>query len=438
MAVRKQDWEPERGEGDAKRHRDLVKEDVKKRAIDTIANTPIVGKSGKVKVRILGKKSYSFKHGQSDNGSGTGQGEGKVDDVIGTSPIPGEGEGGAGDQPGEWNMETEIEIAEIMDWLSEELGLPKLKKRENGQTAVSKSWKPSGVKKTGIPPHLKKKLTVIQALRRQAGVVLGLKNLLKQALAAEPTLDDNVYIWAWAESGFDKTKAVEILKKVASGEITPPADAKPVMLDNDDLRYKQFEEVIKYESNAVLFAIMDVSGSMDEEKKLIARTFYWWAFNFLRATYENVQIVFIIHHTEARVTNEEEFFHTVESGGTNSFTGFRLAKDTIQTDYPSDKWNVYAMYFSDGEDFDPDETQKAVRELAPLCSALGYAEVGERGELLERHLVPALSMKETRLDDFVYYFAETEDQYFMGANIMGREEIWPLIKAFFHKSEEVE
>ena len=97
MSVRQQDWKPERGEGDAKRHRDLVKEDVKRRAIDSIANTPIVGKSGKVKVRILGKKSYSFKHGQSDNGAGTGQGEGDVGDVIGASPIPGEGEGGAGD-----------------------------------------------------------------------------------------------------------------------------------------------------------------------------------------------------------------------------------------------------------------------------------------------------------------------------------------------------
>lgn len=437
MSVRQQDWKPERGESDAKRHRDLVKEDVKKRAIDSIANTPIVGKSGKVKVRILGKKSYRFKHGQNDSDTGTGQGEGDVGDVIGSSPMPDEGEGGAGDEPGEWELETEIEIAEIMDWLCEELGLPKLKKREGGQTAVSKTWKPSGVKKTGIPPHLKKKLTVIQAIRRQAGVVLGLKELLKKELDATPTLEDKVYVWAWTESDFDAIKAVDILKKVIRGEVTPPANDQPVMLDNDDLRYKQFEEIMEYDSNAVIFAIMDVSGSMDEEKKLIARSFFWWAFNFLRVTYENVQIVFIVHHTEARVTNEEDFFHTVESGGTHSYTGFRLAKNIIQTDYPPDKWNVYAMYFSDGEDYNVEETQKSVQELAPLCSALGYAEVGGGGELLA-HLVPALFMNETKLDDFVYYSAETEDQYFMGAEIMERQEIWPLIKAFFRNSEEVE
>lgn len=441
MAVRKQDWKSERGEKDASRHRDLIKDEVKKRAIDGIVNTPVVGKGGKVKVRIRGKKSYYFRPKQGDGeGAGFGQGEGDVEDIVGRRRNEGEGEGSqAGDDPGEDSFETEIELTELFEWLCEELGLPKLKKREGQEIAVRKGWKPSGVKKTGIPPRLKKKLTTKQAIKRNAGIVLGLKEILAKKLGKDPALDDLIYLWAWAKAKFDRDQAIVHLEKVINGEIKlskEDFEKALIHLDNEDLRYKKFEETIEYESNAVIIAIMDVSGSMTDEKKMIARSFYWWAFNFLRTVYENVRIVFITHHTEAKVVPEEEFFHTVESGGTHCYSGCELAKQLIETDFPSDRWNVYVMHFSDGEDWDTERTTESIKKLLPLCNAVGYGEImNESGESLLDALKDKLGLKEQEIADKDFYIYEQGEQYFIGTDLECKEEIWAVIKAFFRKEE---
>ena len=94
---------------------------------------------------------------------------------------------------------------------------------------------------------------------------------------------------------------------------------------NDDLRFKTWEPTIKYQSNAVVIAMMDVSGSMGEFEKYIARSFYFWMVRFLRTKYKNVKIVFISHHTEAKEVTEEEFFNHGESGGTQVSSAYELA-----------------------------------------------------------------------------------------------------------------
>lgn len=440
MAVRKQDWKAERGERDASRHRDLIKEEVKKKAIDTIVNTPVIGKSGKIKIRIKGKKSYYFRYQQKGGDIGFGQGEGDKGDIIARRPQNGEGEGnGAGDQPGEDNFETEIDISEIFEWLCEELGLPKLKKREGQEIEVRKGWKLSGVKKTGIPPRLKKKLTIKQAIKRSAGIILGLKQILARKIGKDPELDDQVYLWAWVKAKFDRDQAIVYLEKIVSGEIKlTKKDFKEslIYLDNEDLRYKRFEPDIEYESNAVIIAIMDVSGSMTDEKKLIARSFYWWSFHFLRTVYENVKIVFITHHTEAKVVSEEEFFHTVESGGTYCWSGYKLAKELIETEFPPERWNVYVMHFSDGEDFEPDKTVKMIQEISPLCNAVGYGEILNQGnESLLKDLLMVFKFKTEAIADHEFYILEQESQYFVASALDNREDIWPFIKIFFRKEE---
>lgn len=441
MSVKKQDWKAERGERDASRHRDLIKDDIKKRAIDSIVNTPVTGKGGKIKVRIQGKKSYHFRNKQGDGGAGIGQGDGKPGDIIARRPNDGEEDNQAGDQPGEDVFETEIGLAEIFEWLCEELGLPRLKKREGQEIAVKKGWKLSGVRKTGIPPRLKKKLTAKQAIKRNAGIVLGLKEMLIKRLGKDPQLDTPVYLWAWLEAKFDRDSALVYLEKIVNGEIKLNAeDFKKALINlaNDDLRYKKFEPDIEYESNAVIIAIMDVSGSMTDEKKLIARSFYWWAFNFLRTVYESVKIVFITHHTEAKVVSEEEFFHKVESGGTHCYSGYELAKQLIETDFPPDRWNVYVMHFSDGEDWDTKRSVKAIKELLPLCNAVGYGEIAEDdANGLLHSLVDELDIAGKTIDGKIFYIHSHGEEYFISTDLQEREDIWPVIKVFF-RGEEVE
>src|SRR5204863_9898371 len=117
----------------------------------------------------------------------------------------------------------------------------------------------------------------------------------------------------------------------------------------EDLRYKTWEEQMTYESNAVVIAMMDVSGSMGEFKKYIARSFYFWMVRFLKTKYNNVKIVFISHHTEAKEVTEEEFFHKGESGGTQVSSAYELALQIIQERYNPADWNIYPFHFSDGD-----------------------------------------------------------------------------------------
>ena len=113
---------------------------------------------------------------------------------------------------------------------------------------------------------------------------------------------------------------VENIKRTADRKARPNGSIK-----KEDLRFKSWEEEVKYESNAVVIAMMDVSGSMGEFKKYIARSFYFWMVRFLHTKYDNVKIVLISHHTEAKEVTEEQFFTQGESGGTvvTSATGWR-------------------------------------------------------------------------------------------------------------------
>jgi hypothetical protein len=122
-------------------------------------------------------------------------------------------------------------------------------------------------------------------------------------------------------------------------------------------------------------AIMDVSGSMGEFEKYIARSFYFWMVRFLRTKYNNVQIVFVSHHTEAKEVTEEEFFHKGESGDTQVSSAYELALDIIKERYNPDDWNIYPFHFSDGDNlpWDNDRCMQLVNKLMELCTSLGMA-----------------------------------------------------------------
>src|SRR5204863_6512242 len=126
-------------------------------------------------------------------------------------------------------------------------------------------------------------------------------------------------------SNLDKKRTImeNIKRNAMRGE------ARLARLRSEDLRFKTWEREIRFESNAVVLAMMDVSGSMGEFEKYIARSFYFWMVRFLRTKYDNVEIVFISHHTEAREVSEEQFFTQGESGGTVVSSAYQLALDII-------------------------------------------------------------------------------------------------------------
>jgi uncharacterized sporulation protein YeaH/YhbH (DUF444 family) len=121
---------------------------------------------------------------------------------------------------------------------------------------------------------------------------------------------------------------------------------------------------------------MDVSGSMGTMKKYLARSFFFWLVEFLRQIYNNVQIRFIAHTTEAKLVDEHTFFHQGESGGTFCHSAYDLAIHLVETEYSPSRWNIYPFHFSDGEDFEPSKTVASARRLMQLgINMLGYGEI---------------------------------------------------------------
>jgi uncharacterized sporulation protein YeaH/YhbH (DUF444 family) len=168
-------------------------------------------------------------------------------------------------------------------------------------------------------------------------------------------------------------------------------------------------------------------NSMGEFKKYIARSFFFWMVRFLRTKYDNVKIVFISHHTEAKEVTEEQFFTQGESGGTVVSSAYRLALEIIAERFPPKDWNVYPFHFSDGDNYysDNEDAVKLADKLIEICNLFGYGEIGEEGMATYRRSSGALlSIFNDRLQN---------KERFIGVRIDDKEDVYPALKEFFGK-----
>ena len=385
MPVERNDWSLQRkGQIDQERHRERVREAIKKNLGSIVSNESIILSDGrrmvKVPIRSLDEYKFRFDYRKKKH-IGTGDGKTKVGDVIGREGQPGQGPGkgpGAGDQPGQDYYEADVDIDEIAALIFEDLHLPYLEDKAK-HAVQSKTTKFTEIRRSGILSNLDKRRSILENIKRMA-----------------------------RETG----------------------DARLGRFKKEDLRYKTWEEQIKYESNAVVMAMMDVSGSMGEFKKYIARSFYFWMVRFLKTKYDNVKIVFISHHTEAREVSEEQFFTQGESGGTVVSSAYRLALDIIKERYPARDWNIYPFHFSDGDNYysDNDEAVRLADELIKTCNLFGYGEIGEEGASSYRRSSGALlSIFKDRLKS---------QERFVGVRIDDKEDVYPALKDFFGKRGE--
>jgi uncharacterized protein len=385
MSVQRNDWSLQRkGQIDQERHKERVRDAIKKNLGSIVSNEAIILSDGKRKVKVpirsLDEYKFRFDYRKKKN-VGTGDGKTKVGDVIGREGQPGPGTGsgqGAGDQPGQEYYEAEIDIDEIAKLIFEDLHLPYLEDKAK-QAVQSKTTKFTEIRRAGILANLDKRRSILENIKRTA-----------------------------RESG----------------------EARLGRFKKEDLRYRTWEEQVKYESNAVVIAMMDVSGSMGDFKKYIARSFYFWMVRFLHTKYDHVEIVFISHHTEAKEVSEEQFFTQGESGGTVVSSAYRLALDIIGERFPPRDWNVYPFHFSDGDNYysDNDEAVRLADELIATCNLFGYGEIGEEGASSYRRSSGALlSIFKDRLK---------HQQRFVGVRIDDKEEVYPALKEFFGKRGE--
>jgi uncharacterized protein len=379
MSIQRNDWSLQRkGIIDQDRHKERVKEAIKKNLGSIVSNEAIILSDGKrtVKVPIRALDEYKFRFDYRKR-KHVGQGDGKtrVGDVVAREGQPGQsqGVGQAGQEGGGEYYEAEINIDEIAALIFEDLQLPFLE--EKAKKAVqAKTTRFNEIRRTGVMANLDKRRMILENIKRNA-----------------------------REEG-----------RARFGDVR-----------KEDLRFKTWEESLRYESNAVVFGLMDVSGSMGEFKKYIARSFYFWMVRFLRTKYDNVEIVFISHHTEAREVTEEQFFTQGESGGTVVSSAYQLALDIIGSRYNPQDWNIYPFHFSDGDNYysDNEEATRLADQLITTCNLFGYGEIGEEGSSSYRRSSGALlSIFNDRLKN---------KERFVGVRIDDKEDVYPALKQFF-------
>lgn len=264
-------------------------------------------------------------------------------------PIQREGSGGGGSGPGEDGEDdfiVNISRSEFFDVFFEDCELPNLK--ENSKKELPEAvWKPAGFQKDGNPGQL----SVIRSFKISKGRRLALTSGSRAELEAltreldQLLLEEESDVEGWAARMQEVTLRISELKAKLS---------KMSMFEDVDLRYRRRDRVHVKASEAVLCMIMDISGSMDEDKKRIARKFFSLQFAFIKRKYEGTDLIFIAHTDEAEEMDEEVFFTTTKSGGTIVSPSWKLAHETINSRYDSDQTNIYISYAGDGDNWESD------------------------------------------------------------------------------------
>ncbi|MGE5558782.1 MAG: sporulation protein YhbH [Bacillota bacterium] len=370
---------------DRRRHRQLVEEAIKKNLHQIIAEESIIGQSKdkKIKIPIKGLKEYQFIYGKNKEGVGTGTGQEKRGDVIGREIMENaQGQRRAGSEPGEDIYETEITIDDLVNFIFEDLALPYLERRKFFDLQTISNFKRSGYRTKGIPPRLAKRRSVIEKIKR------------KQNFRREQNADET-------------------------------GEPERFPFREDDLRYHYLKVEKHPQSNAVVICIMDTSGSMDQSKKYLARSFYFLLYQFLMLKYALVEVVFISHTTVAKEVNEGEFFHRVESGGTFISSGYEKALDIIEERFNPAVWNIYTFHTSDGDNWREDNEKALVlaKKLCETCNLFGYGEI-------DPDAVPGEStISKVFLENLDY-------DNFTVVTITGKEDVLPALKKILTLDEE--
>jgi hypothetical protein len=377
----------DRSAGDRQRHREKLREAIRDNIADIISEESIIGRDRDriIKVPIRGIKEYRFVFGDNQPQVGAGDGETEPGQVVGKAPKDGDGAGRAGDQPGVDYYETDVTLDELIEIMFEDLELPDMERKILREVMSDRIAKRKGYRKAGVRVHLDRRRTAKARIRRKI-----------------------------ATQGFAD----------AAPPPAPPGDEEDERFPfrREDLTYKRLVEDTREESNAVVLCIMDTSGSMDSMKKYLARSFFFLLFQFVSTKYQNVDLVFIGHHTQAREVTEEEFFYKGESGGTLISSGYNKALEIIHDRYHPSLWNVYAFHCSDGDNFDSDNANalKAAKELCEICNLFGYGEIKPLGS----------HYYESSMLDM---FRRLEADNFQSVLIERKEDIWPSFKAFLSR-----
>jgi len=326
-------------------------------------------------------------------------------------PQGGQGEGGS--EPGEGESVDQFTFslsrAEFLNLFFEDLELPHLARNQLGEVS-QKKWQRAGYTTTGSPSTLSISRTLKSSLARR--VSLGVK--------ARADLQD-------AEDALEEAKAAgaaEARIRELEQEVEDCRErlARVPFLDDLDLRYRNRVSVAIPMARAVMFCLMDVSGSMDEGKKDLAKRFFTLLYLFLSRKYEHVDLVFIRHTDNAEEVDEHTFFYDPKSGGTIVLSALELMREILEKRYPPSAWNVYAAQASDGDSFGADAGKSArflAEHLLPSSRYFAYIEIPDS--------------QEARKSSLWAEYEQKLEPHFVMRRICDRGEIFPVFHDLFKK-----
>ncbi|PWF39456.1 DUF444 domain-containing protein [Massilia glaciei] len=316
-----------RGARDWLRHNDKVREAVQNHLPELIAGPDLITgpqeRTVQVPVRLLEHARFRLSDARTE--SGAGQGDGHPGDVLRQGrPDPGPDEAAepdGGDSDGEVRLLLEFSIDDVMDWVWNELKLPDLRPKP-GDRIDEFEYVREGWDKRGARSRLDRRRTVKEAIKRRA------------------------------------------------------VQADPVPFTNDDLRFRQLVTRRRPSTSAVILFVIDVSASMTQIERNLAKSFFFFALQGIRRKYARVETRFIAHTTHAWEFSESEFFQVSGIGGTIASSAFRLALELVGQQLDPAHNNIYLFYASDGENFTEDRgaATLALGELGAVLNHIGYVE----------------------------------------------------------------
>jgi len=357
-------------EQDVSRFRQIVRGAIRQNLRKYISKGELIGRQGKdvVSIPVPQIELPSFRFGEPRGG--VGQGEGEPGTPIG-QPQPGQGDGAAGDEPGDHLLEAEVTLEELAELLGEELELPRIQPKGK-RNLESQVLRYQGLRRVGPAGLRYFKRTYREALKRQ--------------------LAYGTYNW----------------------------DRPTIIPVHDDMRYRSWKTTVRPENNAVVIYMMDVSGSMTERKKELVRLTTFWIDTWLRAHYPHLDFRYVVHDAAAHEVDAQTFYHLQENGGTCISSAYELCQQIISADYPVNDWNLYAFHFSDGENSGSEDDQRCLRllheTLLPAVNLFGYGQVQSAGS-----------------DLFMNRLEEVKDEKMVRAQINTDDDIYSAIKSFLGK-----
>lgn len=388
--------------------RRAVKEMISERSIADME------KGGEVNVPARDMAEPSFRHGRGGDWETVhpGNHEFVKGDQI---ERPGGGGGGSGGEPGTGESADDFTFTlsreEFLGIFFDDLELPHLLRNHLGAVEQSKP-KCAGYVHEGAPCNLCVARTLKSALGRRIALGAPARECLEMVRENRDRAVKEHADADWIQAL--EREMVELEDRIK----------RLPFLDELDLRYRNRISVPQPVARAVMFCVMDVSGSMSENKKDLAKRFFTLLYLFLTRKYEQVELVFIRHTDDAEEVDEQTFFHDTKSGGTVVCSALELMHEICTARYSASTWNIYAAQASDGDAFGADVRQSGrflSAELLRLTRYFAYIEIPDAGDERTSSLWAE------------YQEVAQDNRNFAMRRVSARDDIYPVFRDLFKK-----